>query len=142
MKMSSKRRRTKTEIAEQKRLEEEKKAEIEHKMGKYDELAAKASMHDENANMRAEIEQQVGHLIKLGIVKLDEDGNPHPVESLEEQQRLLRQKQEEDQRAQILGQQMQQQPIPDVDPERQRPNQQLELANPRANARARVTNIP
>ena len=81
-------------------------------------------------NLKA-FDENVELLCQRGLLKKEENGTFSAIENLEEQQLLLQQRLEEQQRAQQLEQQVNQNPPPQMDPERQRPNQQLiEVQNP------------
>ena len=88
MKMTSKRRRTKQEILEQKAEEIKKKTEVSQKMRDSDAMLEAVKAAEEQAEMHKGAAYSMQRLIDEGILTVDENGNfiPGPGRQQEEQQ--------------------------------------------------------
>ena len=75
MKSSSKRRRTKQEIKDQKAEEIRREQEIQDKMSKYDELQLRMQQMEESMSEQQQNMEMVNRMWEQGILKQGSDGN-------------------------------------------------------------------
>lgn len=127
MKISSKRRRSKVQIQTDKDDAERLRLVTEEKLAQFEQMQMELQVLQQRAAGIHQVEGQVNHLLQSGLVKLQGDGSIEAVSGFEEQQYILQQRQQDDQRAQVLKQQEQLSPPLTIDPDRQRPDQQLEF---------------
>ena len=89
MKVSSKRRRTRAQIEEEKREDERKEAEIQAKLVRLDEIQPQLEMFEQNNERLQQFQEQLERLFDLGFMKQGENGSYQAVENWEEQQAVL-----------------------------------------------------
>lgn len=129
-KASAKRRRTKLEIEEDKLREEAQKFEVELKLKKFAEMEQQVSKMQEQIQNHQILLNQASSLYDQGLLKQVEDGTWLAVDSFQEQQALLAQRQQEAQKSKQHEQQVNVNPSPQIDSSSQRDNQQLEPVGP------------
>ena len=106
MKASSKRRRGKAEIKEQKRAEVQQQSEIVRKLQRIEELEQNVNAYKASADRVISLENNIQELIDNGLLRYDADGNCHGVHSWEEHQQLKQVKEAEILSAATIQQQM------------------------------------
>ena len=88
MKLTSKRRRTKQEIKEEKTREELKQREIAEKMAAFEQLQAKYQKKEQELAELQNATKDIGKMFDQGLLKVDEDGQYKVVEDQEEREFL------------------------------------------------------
>ena len=89
MKITSKRRRPKAQIALEKKLEEEREANIAKRLAQMDELEKQMNIMKQQYDMDNAMKVQVNDMFTQGKLKQDEDGALNIVENPLEQQMLF-----------------------------------------------------
>lgn len=127
MKETAKRRRSKEEIKEQEQAEAAKKLEIETKMARFAEMELQMVRMQEQLMNQQGVLDQATSLYDQGLIKQQSNGSWMAVRSIEEQQRVLKQREDDAKKEKQLNQEVNLEPPPSIDASRQRPGQQLEL---------------
>ena len=102
MKISAKRRRTKAQIQEEKKREEDRQAEIDRKLQLFDEMQPQFQQAQQSQERLNIYEGQMQQLYELGFLRQIEDGRFQAVNNFDEQQTVLQARAAEQQRAQQL----------------------------------------
>ena len=90
-------------------------------------MEAQMAQIQQHLEAAQQVQETAAALYDKGLIKQQQDGSWLAVESFEEQQKVLKQREEDANRAQELHQIVNVNPPPEIDPQRQRPSQQLEL---------------
>ena len=80
MKATSKRRRTKAQIKEEKKAEERKQQEVAKKLAEYDDMKAKVKDAEQLFHEKENYRQLCASMYEEGIIKQDNDGIFVPVD--------------------------------------------------------------
>ena len=96
MKASAKRRRTKAEIKEQKRAEAQKKIEIENKLTEMEQLDYQVQVMKMKEKQVLSLDTEFQKLLDAGLLRIDALGNVNTVNTWEEHQQVLQQKEMEE----------------------------------------------
>ena len=89
MKMSSKRRRPRKQIQEEKRQEKIQKLEVERKIQQYDQLEAQLAGMQEKIRIAEDVKGQVNSLIGQGLMKCNDLGQVSVIQDPNETEQLL-----------------------------------------------------
>jgi hypothetical protein len=127
MKASAKRRRSKKQIQEEALQEETQQQEIRRKIARIEEMEAQYAVIKQKADRVDAIDGAVVALKASGLLKQTGEDSYQPVQSFQEHQNVLQEREDEVKLTEQLSQQNQQLGQHGISQERQRPSQQLEL---------------
>ena len=88
MKASAQRRRGRDQIKEDKEREEQQRKEVKEFLAQRANMIAENKMLQQRLEQQVNLEGEVQHLIDNGLMKLDDQGTVHHVNSFEEHQQL------------------------------------------------------
>ena len=100
MKISSKRRRTKQEILEQKQLENQKQSDIENKLNELEELKQRMAELQHRVDLAAMVENQCAGWADQGKIKVVADGKIEIVDDPKEREYIMESRRKEKQQPQ------------------------------------------